>query len=146
MLENPVSKPMKNRTKVEDLGSDMLPGKPISAKLRVSLEKEKKETRKRIIERGIVHFRADQEFMSALLDAAEKLKMAPGTLCRQLVWEYLKSQQPAPKGKIRQPASANAVTEALLKKFEAIDEIRDELLEIRRHLLGGNKQSKTRTR
>ena len=79
---------------MEDLSKDMMPGKSVSQKMRAMLNKEKQQARQRIIERGIVHFRAGQEFMAALLDTAEHLKLAPGALCRQIVWDHLKSISP----------------------------------------------------
>jgi len=76
---------------MEDLSAEMKPGKPVSRKMRALLDKEQAEARKRIVERGIVHFRADAEFMEILLAVADKSKVAPGTLCRRIVWEYLQS-------------------------------------------------------
>jgi hypothetical protein len=72
-----------------DLSKEMRPGKSVSPKMRQLLNKEKAQAKKRIIERGIVHFRADSQFMEALLTASEELKIAPGTLCRQIVWDQL---------------------------------------------------------
>ena len=108
---------------MEDLSKEMMPGKPVSPKMRALLDKEKNETRNRIIERGIVHFRADKEFMRALLDAADQLKMAPGTLCRRIVWDHLKSLQSAPSGELAQVELPPDVSEALIQKLEAIQEL-----------------------
>lgn len=77
---------------MEDFSNDIRKNKPVSPKMRAMLSKEKAEARKRIVDRGIVHFRADADFMKALLCAAEAQKIAPGTLCRQVVWEYLQSK------------------------------------------------------
>lgn len=77
---------------MEDFSNDIRKDKSVSPKMRTMLSKEKYEARKRIIDRGIVHFRADADFMKALLDAAEAQKIAPGTLCRRVVWEYLQSK------------------------------------------------------
>lgn len=108
---------------MEDLSKELMPGKPVSPKMRALLDKQKNETRKRIIERGIVHFRADKEFMAALLDAAEHLKIAPGTLCRRIVWEHLKSMQSAPSHESAQVELPPDVSEALIQKLEAIQEL-----------------------
>jgi len=78
---------------MKDLSADMRPGKPISKKMQGLLDKEKAAARQKIVERGIVHFRADAEFMEALFALANKSKVAPGTLCRRIVWEYLQSAQ-----------------------------------------------------
>ncbi len=114
MPENPrkkVSKRMKNTQEIADFTDDMLPGKKNSPKMEALLSREKVAVRKRIIERGIVHFRADKEFMTALLNAADQLKVAPGTLCRRIVWEQLKS--------LKAPAD---------KEEEAIRSIADEIM------------------
>lgn len=108
---------------MEDLSKEMMPGKRLSPKIRAMLDKEKNETRNRIIERGIVHFRADKEFMTTLLDAAEQLKMAPGTLCRRIVWEHLKSLQSAPSGEFAHIELPSDISEALIKKMEAIQDL-----------------------
>jgi|GEM_PF-2914700 len=76
---------------MEDLSADMRPGKPISKKMQALLDKEKAAARQKIVERGIVHFRADPEFMEALFALSDKSKVAPGTLCRRIVWAYLQS-------------------------------------------------------
>jgi hypothetical protein len=86
---------MKKGQQMDDLSKDMMPGKPVSARMRALIDKEKAAARKRIVERGIVHFRADREFMSALLDAAGQLRMPPGTLCRRIVWEHLQLSRQA---------------------------------------------------
>jgi hypothetical protein len=91
----PASKLTKGKNRMEDLSGEMMPGKPVSRKMRALLDKEKIEARKRVIERGIVHFRADSEFMEALLATAERSKVAPGTLCRRIVWDYLQSLRPS---------------------------------------------------
>jgi hypothetical protein len=85
--------------------------KPVSQKMRGLLNKEKDEARKRIIERGIVHFRADAEFMEALLVNADARKTAPGTLCRQVVWDYLQSLK-APQQAVTKGSSETPMVEA----------------------------------
>lgn len=77
---------------MEDLSNDIIEGDlpPRAKKLR---ENSKAAARKRIIERGIVHFRADESFMSQLLNVAERMKTPPGTLCRQWVAEKLEKMQ-----------------------------------------------------
>jgi len=87
---------MRNKREIEDITDDIRPKKKVSTKMEALLSKEKIATRRRIIERGIVHFRADEEFMTALLDVADQLKVAPGTLCRRLVWEQLNSLKTIP--------------------------------------------------
>ncbi|HEY9869472.1 MAG TPA: hypothetical protein V6D08_09935 [Candidatus Obscuribacterales bacterium] len=106
---------------MEDLSKDMMPGKPVSPKMRALLDKEKKETRARIIERGIVHFRADKEFMTALLEAADQLKIAPGTLCRRIVWEHLKPVRPGQS--IEHVELSPEISQALIRKLEAIQDL-----------------------
>lgn len=108
---------------MEDLSKEMMPDKSVSPKMRALLNKEKIETRQRIIERGIVHFRADREFMTALLDTAGKLKIAPGTLCRRIVWEHLKSLASAPSSELTHIELPPNVSEALIQKLEAVQEL-----------------------
>lgn len=108
---------------MDDLSKEMMPGKPVPPKMRALLNKERRESRNRIIERGIVHFRADKEFMTALLDAAEQMKIAPGTLCRRVVWEHLKSPQSWPSAECAQVEMPPGINEALLLKLEAIQEL-----------------------
>jgi hypothetical protein len=94
MQEKPrkrASKNTRSKYKMDDLRKDMRPRKAISPKMRKLLDKEQRAARQRIIERGIVHFRADKQFMESLLDAADRLKIAPGVLCRQIVWRYLQA-------------------------------------------------------
>lgn len=108
---------------MEDLSNEMVPGKRVSAKMRALLNKEENEARKRIVDRGIVHFRADKEFMETLLDAADRLKMAPGTLCRRIVWEHLKSLPatgPVESVRVELPPD---VGEVLIQKLDAIQEL-----------------------
>lgn len=107
---------------MEDLSKEMMPGKLVSRKMRALLNKEKLEARKRIIDRGIVHFRADKEFMTALLDAADHLKTAPGTLCRRIVWEHLQSLCSIPSSNLTHYELPLDLSEALLQKLEAIQE------------------------
>jgi hypothetical protein len=76
---------------MDDFSDELMPDKSVSPKMRGLLNKEKVETKQRVIERGIVHFRADFSFMEALLSAAEGRKVAPGTLCRSIVWNYLQT-------------------------------------------------------
>ena len=117
---------MNKKGSIEDLSNELTPGKPVSAKMRSLLNKEKKEVRQRIIDRGIVHFRADEEFMVALHDTAEHLKIAPGSLCRRIVWEYLKSQRLSPKTScIEPPPTTN---EALVQRLETIQELLSQAL------------------
>jgi hypothetical protein len=55
------------------------------------LKKEKDAAKERIVNRGIIHFRADEEFMRTLLGVAKQLKTSPGTLCRTIVWNHLQT-------------------------------------------------------
>lgn len=47
------------------------------------------EARKRVIERGLLQFRADPEIMKAVLEAADARKIPVGSLLRQWVQERL---------------------------------------------------------
>lgn len=114
---------------IDEYNKDIVEGKEMSARFKKMLEKEKKAARKRIIERGIIHFRADKEFMKALHEAAEELKTAPGTLCRSIVWDYLSKRN---SGKISEsPSDLYNLVDELMSGQNAI---RKELKEIRSHL------------
>jgi hypothetical protein len=52
----------------------------------------KKAARERVIERGIVQFRADREFMELLLKVAEEKKIPAGVLIRSWAYERLKEE------------------------------------------------------
>jgi len=112
---------------MEDLTKDMMPGKPVSRKMRALLDKEKNEARKRVIERGIVHFRADSEFMEALLDTAERSKVAPGTLCRRVVWDYLKSLKQA-SGVAESRTKYSPNSDVVIEKLDEIHELIEQAL------------------
>lgn len=107
---------------MEDLSEDMLPGKPVSRKMRALLDKEKSAARKRVIERGIVHFRADSEFMEALLAAADRSKIAPGTLCRRVVWDYLHSLELA-SGVAEKTAKYSQDRDVVIEKLNEIQDL-----------------------
>jgi hypothetical protein len=118
-LRKPASVPSGKGNNMKNLSKEMIPAKAVSKKMRALLDKEKSEARKRIIERGIVHFRGDQEFMEALLKAAERSKVAPGTLCRRIVWDYLQS-----------PGTRSVVAEGTVKYSTERDEVLEKLSEI----------------
>lgn len=113
---------MKSKRKIEDITDEMRPNKKLSSKMESLLAKEKMLVRNRIVERGIIHFRADKDFMTALLDVADQLKVAPGTLCRRLVWDQLKVLR----------FSANARDETSF--FTIANELRSEQTEIKKEL------------
>ena len=50
---------------MEDLEREIVPDNIVSPKMRKMLDKEKRATRKRIIERGLVHFRQTRVYGAA---------------------------------------------------------------------------------
>ncbi len=72
-----------------------------------ALEKGRLKLRQRVIERGIVQFRADGQFMERLLDTAELRKVPPGVLCREWVWERLQLGAPAKPQPYFSPSEQN---------------------------------------
>ncbi len=52
----------------------------------------KENARRRIIERGKVEFRADEEMMDLLLYLCEQRKMPLGVMVRSWVWERLREE------------------------------------------------------
>jgi hypothetical protein len=101
--------------------------KLISSKMRALLDAEKIKARRRIVQRGIVHFRGDQEFMEALFAAADKLKIAPGTLCRQIVWEYLKPIRSTSASTVMNK-EPHQVNKGLVVKLELLERTIKEIL------------------
>jgi hypothetical protein len=126
---------------MKDLSKDMMPGKSVSRKMRALLDKEKSEARGRIIERGIVHFRADSEFMEALLETAERSKVAPGTLCRRVVWDYLQSVKPA-AGVAESSSRYSLKRDIVIEKLEKIQELIEQALPMRPSKKGGSRKTK----
>jgi hypothetical protein len=74
---------------------DQIEDGEVSGRTKKALEKGRRKLRQRVIERGIVQFRADAQFMERLLDTAELRKVPPGVLCREWVWERLQLGAPA---------------------------------------------------
>lgn len=58
-------------------------------------KKTQAAARKRIIERGIVQFRADEEIMDLLLRVATHKRMPYGVMCRAWVVEKLRQEAAA---------------------------------------------------
>jgi DNA repair protein RadC len=112
---------------MKDLDKEMMAGKPVSRKMRALLDKEKSAARERIVERGIVHFRADQEFMDLLLKTAERSKIAPGTLCRRIVWDYLQSEKKMP-GVAERSAQYLPKSDDVMEKLNEIQELVEQAL------------------
>src|SRR5271163_3619268 len=65
----------------------------ISPRMRKMLEKGRDEARRRVIERGIIQFRADPELMAALLEISEHRRIPLGTIIRNWVAERLESER-----------------------------------------------------
>ncbi len=57
--------------------------KPLSELNRKRLKQMKRECRRRVVERGIVQFRADEEMMEQLLQISDYKKVPVGALVRQ---------------------------------------------------------------
>jgi hypothetical protein len=60
-------------------------------------EKTQAAARQRVIERGIVQFRADEEIMDLLLRVAEHKRIPYGVLCRAWIVERLRKEAEFPK-------------------------------------------------
>jgi hypothetical protein len=58
-------------------------------------EKTQTAARQRVIERGIVQFRADEEIMDLLLRVAAHKRMPYGVMCRTWIVERLRQEQNA---------------------------------------------------
>lgn len=64
----------------------------MSPRMRAGLDKLRIEAREKLIERGLIQFRADREFMEAIHAAAEENHVAVAVLCRDVIWSFLKNQ------------------------------------------------------
>lgn len=65
----------------------------ISPRMKKMLEKGRIEARKRVIERGIVQFRADPELMAKLLEISEQRRIPLGTMVRNWTADRLDQEQ-----------------------------------------------------
>jgi len=61
-----------------------------SAALQKRIERTKLEARERVIKRGIMHFRCDEEMMDQLLQVAQYKKLPVGSMVRSWVAEKLR--------------------------------------------------------
>jgi hypothetical protein len=64
----------------------------VSARTRAAVDKGRENIRQRSIERGLVQFRADAQFMEALYKVSDERKIPAGVLCRDWVWQKLQEQ------------------------------------------------------
>lgn len=65
-----------------------------SEALKKRIEKTKSEARTRVIKRGIMHFRCDEEMMEQLLQVAHYKKLPVGSMVRSWVAEKLRQEFP----------------------------------------------------
>ena len=61
-----------------------------SETLQKRIEKTKTEARLRVVKRGIMHFRCDEEMMDQLLQVAQYKKLPVGSMVRSWVAEKLR--------------------------------------------------------
>ena len=59
---------------------------------RKRIEKTKAEARSRVVKRGIMHFRCDEEMMEQLLQVAHYKKLPVGSMVRSWVAEKLRPE------------------------------------------------------
>lgn len=65
----------------------------ISPRMRKLLEKGRVEARNRVIERGVVQFRADPDMMKELLEISEARRVPLGTMLREWVGDRLRHEK-----------------------------------------------------
>jgi hypothetical protein len=99
----------KAKNDISEFASEARIDVPVSARVKASRERVRNEARKRVIDRGLVQFRADKEFMECLLQAADDMKAPAGVICREVVWDWLKSRKRAHKNHVKTsvPVPAN---------------------------------------
>lgn len=64
----------------------------ISPRMKKMLEKGRAEARKRVVDRGIVQFRADPEMMQELLEISENRRVPLGTMLREWIGYRLRQE------------------------------------------------------
>lgn len=96
----------------------------ISPRLRKVLEKGRLEARKRVIERGLVQFRADEDMMRQLLEISEHRGIPLGTMLR----EWIKDRLRHDNGKTK--LVSNAEYSALSAQIEQLAELLDKNLSL----------------
>jgi hypothetical protein len=73
----------------------MTEAKNRSKLLQKRIEKTKSEARLRVVKRGIMHFRCDEEMMEQLLQVAQYKKLPVGSMVRSWVAEKLRKEHSA---------------------------------------------------
>lgn len=66
----------------------------LSAKSRAMLEKAKDEAHERVVKRGLIQFRADEELVDQLLKIADFKKIPVSVLVRSWVAEHVREEYP----------------------------------------------------
>lgn len=89
----------------------------ISPRMKKMLEKGRAEARKRVIERGVVQFRADPNMMQELLEISENRRIPLGTMLRE--WITYRLRQEHNSGE-RQAANEARLDE-LSKRLEELE-------------------------
>jgi len=64
-----------------------------------AIKNARQEARERVIKRGIVQFRADEEFMEMLLQVSDYKCIPAGVLCRSWIVDILRKEFAAMKSK-----------------------------------------------
>jgi hypothetical protein len=72
-------------------------GNERSQALQKRVDKTRAEARERVVKRGIMHFRCDEEMMDQLLQVAEYKKLPVGSMVRSWVAEKLRLEFPGPQ-------------------------------------------------
>lgn len=63
-----------------------------SEALQKRIEKTKSDARSRVIKRGLMHFRADEEMMEQLMEVAQYKKLPVSSMVRSWVAEHLRKE------------------------------------------------------
>jgi hypothetical protein len=77
-----------------DYASSIAKAGKVSSRMRNALSTAKTEARAKVIERGIVQFRADNHLMRLLLQIADEQKKSMSELCREWVSEKVQELKP----------------------------------------------------
>jgi hypothetical protein len=84
---------MKRHKQIKETDSDLMPTrKPISPELQKRIERGRAAAHQRIIDRGMVAFRADADMMDLLLQVSDYKRIPYGVLARTWVMDCLRKE------------------------------------------------------
>ncbi|MDX2106233.1 MAG: hypothetical protein SFY67_07510 [Candidatus Melainabacteria bacterium] len=137
------------RKKESDYADQIAPvQRGMSARAKAIMQKEALEARKKIIQRGLIQFRADKKLIEALLNSSELKHVPIGVFCRDIIWSYLENQpgfitkeNAKTKKQLKSYSSPGSLTGKVSEDMDA-EQLIDEAIEklkLAKHRLKNNK-------